>query len=194
MRIGQFLGSGDAIGAKRSGLTCIAIGVCGAAIMSVLLATLREYLPMIFTDDSAVISYAADLLPILATYMLFNCIQGVCAGILRGCGRQFIGAIFVFVAYFIIALPIGIPVMFLTGLEAQGFWWGSTIGLFVESLSFLILFFRSWYDLIPKSADTQAPDTPALDTHQVPDTQAQTIKQIQKKLICMTVDNDTLNL
>ncbi|XP_074658995.1 multidrug and toxin extrusion protein 1-like isoform X2 [Tubulanus polymorphus] len=143
IRTGQFLGREDAISAKRTGIVCIILACCCAAVMSLILGTLRYYLPQIFTNHMDVVEYSADLLIILATYMVFNCIQGVCAGILRGCGRQLIGAIAVFIAYYVLALPIGVPVMFKTHLEARGYWWGLTIGLFVEAMSFLIIFAKT---------------------------------------------------
>ncbi len=47
-------------------------------------------------------------------------IQAVSTGILRGCGRQYIGAGVVFVSYIFFALPTGISLMFLTTLRLSG--------------------------------------------------------------------------
>ncbi len=46
-------------------------------------------------------------------------LQGVCGGILRGSGRQHIGAAIVFIGY-AIGLPVGIYFMFKTSLRVSG--------------------------------------------------------------------------
>ncbi len=58
----------------------------------------------------------------IANIVNFNHIisnQGVCGGILRGSGRQHIGAVIVFVGY-AIGLPVGIYLMFKTSLKVSG--------------------------------------------------------------------------
>ncbi|XP_074650239.1 multidrug and toxin extrusion protein 1-like [Tubulanus polymorphus] len=147
IRIGQFLGKGDALSAKRAGRTAVSIVCITATIMSIVVISLRNELPKIFTDDSEVIDYSANvLMPVVASYLILDSIQGVCAGILRGCGRQQIGAVFIFITYCVIALPTGIPLMFLTDLQSQGIWIGLNIGLFVETCSFAILIIRTDWD------------------------------------------------
>ena len=46
--------------------------------------------------------------------------QAVSNGILRGCGRQYIGAVLIFVAYVFMALPVGLCLMFLTPMRLTG--------------------------------------------------------------------------
>lgn len=46
--------------------------------------------------------------------------QWICVGVVRGTGRQVIGGVVAFVSYFIFAMPIGVPLMFLTSLRAAG--------------------------------------------------------------------------
>ena len=48
--------------------------------------------------------------------------QGTFAGIMRGSGRQKIGAIMYFVYYYLIGLPIRISLALLTDLGATGMW------------------------------------------------------------------------
>jgi len=47
-------------------------------------------------------------------------VQGLGVSIARGTGRQTLGAAIVFVSYYIVALPIGVPLMFATYLGLAG--------------------------------------------------------------------------
>jgi len=46
--------------------------------------------------------------------------QGVGVSIARGTGRQTLGAAIVFFSYYVVALPIGVPLMFATYLGLAG--------------------------------------------------------------------------
>ena len=46
--------------------------------------------------------------------------QTACKGVLYGCGRQLIGAVLLFISFYVIGLPLGIPLMFLTSRKASG--------------------------------------------------------------------------
>lgn len=73
------------------------------------------------------------------------CVQGVGVGIVRGTGRQALGTVIIFVSYYVLALPVGIPLMFLTNLGLAGIWWGFVLGLASQDI-FLIAFvtFINW--------------------------------------------------
>ena len=47
-------------------------------------------------------------------------LQGIGVGIVRGTGRQTLGAGIIFVTGYLLSLPIGIPLMFLTKLGLAG--------------------------------------------------------------------------
>ena len=77
----------------------------------------------------------ADYLPLnfmfLLLMLLFSRVQGTVAGIIRGSGRQKIGAIMNFVFYYLIGLPIGISLALLTDLGATGMWTGLCVAVFL---------------------------------------------------------------
>ena len=57
--------------------------------------------------------------------------QGTFAGIIRGSGRQKIGAILNFAFYYLIGLPVGISLALLTDLGATGMWTGLCVAVFL---------------------------------------------------------------
>ena len=64
------------------------------------------------------------------------------SGILRGAGRQRIGAILNFVAFYFVALPVGFLLAFKAGQGLFGLWWGLCIGLCFCTVSFMIIIYR----------------------------------------------------
>ena len=48
------------------------------------------------------------------------CIQSVCRAILRGCGKQSVGTLVAFLIYYVVALPVGVPLMLLTSFGMTG--------------------------------------------------------------------------
>ena len=64
--------------------------------------------------------------------MLLVLFQVVISGILKGSGRQYIGAIVNFVAYYIIGIPLAVVIGFKTHLGVIGIWIGMTIGNFAQ--------------------------------------------------------------
>ncbi|KAI0226915.1 Multidrug and toxin extrusion protein 1 [Lamellibrachia satsuma] len=149
VRVGQALGAGNPKSAKTAARVGITISTCVSLIMLILYATLRFQLPTIFTTDIDVIQLTASLLPIAAFNAVCNYQIESFRGILRGCGKQSVGTIVAFISYNIIALPIGIPLMFLTPLRIMGAWIGLCIALvFSASVYYVyVMILADWEDL-----------------------------------------------
>ncbi|CAH1776860.1 unnamed protein product [Owenia fusiformis] len=156
IRVGQFLGSNDPRGAKTTARVSLLIIWISAIIVGALYAGLRWYLPRAFSGDPDVIKRTAAILPILSIFQLFDGIAGVCGGVLRGCGRQVVGAVVIFIGYYILALPVGIPLMFLTPLGIEGLWWGYAGGIFVEAVAFFLLVQTTNWELECENAQLRA--------------------------------------
>jgi len=85
---------------------------------------------------------AASIFPIAAGYQLFDGLAAVSGGVLRGCGKQKIGAICNFVGYIIFGLSASACLAFLTDLGIMGLWIGVAIALFVTSLAAIFFVVR----------------------------------------------------
>ena len=78
--------------------------------------------------------YIARSLPYMYIHNLYcvdSSLQGTFAGILRGCGRQKLGAIMNFVFYYMIGLPMGTSLAVLTDLGTTGMWIGLCVAVFL---------------------------------------------------------------
>lgn len=79
--------------------------------------------------------YAIHQSAIYITYLS----QGVISGIVRGAGRQLYGAIINFIAYYVIGLPLGIPLALATDLGIMGMWIGLLCASVTQALLYIVL-------------------------------------------------------
>lgn len=134
-RIGNLIGARTAIGARNAAHAIAFISVIvGFAVMIIMLAA-RNKFGYIFSDDEDVVQLVSKVMPLVASFQIADGLANSCGGVLRGQGRQHLGAMFNLVAYYILALPIGITLAFKTNLGLQGLWIGQVIGLFTVGLS-----------------------------------------------------------
>jgi len=125
-RVGNLIGARSAEGAKRAGhLAALLSVIVGSIIMIMMMAT-KDIFGYLFTDDEATVRLVAKVMPLVASFQVADGLAGSCGGVLRGQGRQHVGALFNFVAYYVIALPLGIALAFLPNvhLGLQGLWIG----------------------------------------------------------------------
>ncbi len=101
--------------------------------------TLRFYLPRAFSLDPLVIHQAASLLIVAAFFQLFDGLQVVCLGILRGIGDVKIPMIVATISYLIIGIPVSYVCAFVLDFGPEGIWYGIIVGL---ALAGVLLAFR----------------------------------------------------
>jgi MATE family multidrug resistance protein len=127
--VGRALGAGDRRGAVSAGWTALGIAVVfetGSALGFVLFprAIARAY-----THDARVISFAVSLLGIAAVFQLFDGIQTVATGALRGLGNTRTPMLWNLVCYWVIGLPLGCWFGFVLHWGAVGLWDGLCLAL-----------------------------------------------------------------
>lgn len=94
----------------------------------------RYDLPKIFTNDPAVIEQAASLLIFAAIFQLFDGLQVVGLGILRGFTDVNKPMIIAAVSYMVVGLPLSYFAAFKFGYGPEGIWIGFVGGLFTASM------------------------------------------------------------
>ena len=102
----------------------------------------RNYLPIMFTLDPAVIDIAANLLIIAAIFQIFDGLQVIMLSTLRGMADVKIPMFFAFFAYLLIGIPTSYALAFILNLGPQGIWYGYLVGL---STAGILFYFRFRY-------------------------------------------------
>src|SRR5216683_126019 len=112
VRVGQALGRGDMTAAGRAGWTAMGLGAAFMTSAGVVLIALPEYVARVFTADRAVIRTAIALLAVAAAFQLFDGIQTVATGALRGAGDTRTPMFCHLLGYWAIGLPLGYVLCF----------------------------------------------------------------------------------
>jgi MATE family multidrug resistance protein len=133
-RVGNAIGRRDMPGARRAAAVCLALGAGTMLVFAILFALLPEALGRLYTGDRDVIAMVALLLPIAAAFQVFDGIQTVGAGVLRGAADTTFPAVLAVVGFWVIGLPAGWYLAYPAGMGAAGLWWGMTVGLAAVSL------------------------------------------------------------
>jgi multidrug resistance protein, MATE family len=138
VRVGQHLGRRDPDGARRAGWTAIIIGVGFMACAGVVFVSIPKLIARLFTPDPAVIRVGAQLLLVAAAFQLFDGLQTVATGALRGAADTRTPMLANFLAYWLMGLPVGYVLCFRLGWGAVGIWIGLCGGLMLIGSALLI--------------------------------------------------------
>ncbi len=141
VRVGHALGRGDARGAVASGWTALGLGAAVMGTAAVVLLTAPEWVARLFTPEVEIVAAGAVLLRIAAFFQLFDGLQVVATGALRGAGDTHTAMLCHLTGYWIVGLPLGIVLGFNRGLGAAGLWMGLSAGLILIGVV-LTLFWR----------------------------------------------------
>jgi MATE family multidrug resistance protein len=143
VRVGFALGRGDRRAASRAGWTALGLGAAVMSAAAVVLLTVPEWIARLFTPDAAVIATAATILRVAAFFQLFDGLQIVVTGSLRGAGDTRTPMVCHFIGYWVIGLPLGAMLCFERGLGARGLWMGLSAGLIAIGLVLTAIWWRT---------------------------------------------------
>ena len=111
-RIANLIGATLAVPAKTAAKVALTGSIFVGLFNFFALSLLRNAIPRLFTTDEDVIAQVAALLPLCATFQVFDALATNCNGILRGLGRQEIGGYVGLFAYYVVGLPISFGTCF----------------------------------------------------------------------------------
>ncbi|CAL8388942.1 unnamed protein product [Arctogadus glacialis] len=138
VRVGNALGAGKVEQAKLTSKVAIVCAMIVSVFVGASLGIPKDYVGYIFTKDPGIIDRVADVMMIYSFFHLIDCIAGVTGGIIRGAGKQSIGALCNFVGYYIIGFPIGVSLMFAAHMGIVGLWLGLLFCVSIQAVFFLI--------------------------------------------------------
>ena len=137
VRVGHAAGAGDGDAARESARAGI---VCGAGFMGVTAALLLiapGAIAALYAPDLRVAALASALLPVAGVFQVFDGVQAVCAGVLRGLGDTRAPFLINLAGFWLVGLPVSVLLGFRAHLGAVGLWWGFVAALAVVSVLLL---------------------------------------------------------
>ncbi|KAJ7708710.1 MOP flippase [Mycena rosella] len=155
-RVGNLIGSRSPTGAKNAAHASALVSmIVGLLVMVIMMAT-KDVYGYLFSDDINVVKLVSEVMPLVASFQVADGLAGSCGGVLRGQGRQNLGALFNLVAYYILALPLGVTLAFhpRTALGLQGLWIGQVVALFLVGLGeYYVVWRTDWVGEIKRGAE-----------------------------------------
>ncbi|XP_040892157.1 multidrug and toxin extrusion protein 1-like [Toxotes jaculatrix] len=142
VRVGNALGAGNT---EQARLSCKVPIICAfiiACFVGAGLSIARNVIGYIFTSEQDILQRVADVMFIFGFMHLADAIAGVAGGVLRGAGKQLVGALCNLVGYYFIGFPIGVSLMFAANMGIVGLWTGLTICVLMQSIFFITFVYR----------------------------------------------------
>lgn len=135
--VGHAIGAGDPPRARRAGWLALALGsgfmVCAGVVFLVAPGPLIR----LYTPDPRVLALGPTLLLIAAAFQIFDGIQTVSTGALRGLGETRVPMYANLVGYWAMGLPLGFSLCFVLKWGVYGMWIGLTLSLVVIASTLL---------------------------------------------------------
>ncbi|KAL2480858.1 MATE efflux family protein [Abeliophyllum distichum] len=146
VRVANELGRGDAKAIKFSIKVLMCTSVSIGLFFWILCLVFGNKIGYLFTNDEEVAHSVADLSILLAFSVLLNSIFPIFSGVAVGAGLQTTVAIINVVCFYIIGIPIGAVLGYVTHLQVKGIWIGMLCGVVTETLALSFMIWRTNWD------------------------------------------------
>ena len=129
--VGRAIGRRDLAAARRDAVAAIAVGVGFMTVAAAAFLVLPRPLASLFVSDPETVAMAASLILIAGIFQIFDGVQGVAAGVLRGTGDTRVPMLLHLAGFWGIGVPLSLLLGFALGLGPRGIWWGYVGSLLV---------------------------------------------------------------
>ncbi|CAA3023122.1 DETOXIFICATION 24-like [Olea europaea subsp. europaea] len=146
VRVANELGRGDAKAVKFSIKVLTSTSVSIGLFFWILCLAFGNKIGYLFTNDEEVAHSVADLSMLLAFSVLLNSIYPIFSGVAIGAGLQTTVAIINIVCFYIIGIPVGALLGYVTHLQVKGIWIGMLCGVVAETLALSFMIWRTNWD------------------------------------------------
>ncbi|GAQ87331.1 MATE efflux family protein [Klebsormidium nitens] len=136
-RVATELGRGSVLGAQRAARVGLGWSVVVGVVATALMLALHRQWPLLFIDgaDRQLLDLCTGLMLFASLNLFGDSIQVTAGGVLRGCGRQDLGAVLALASYYAIAVPAAA----VGGFVLKWSVWGIFGGMFIGVISQLML-------------------------------------------------------
>jgi multidrug resistance protein, MATE family len=140
--VGWAVGAHNTPQARVSGFIAFAGGAGFMALSALVFAFFPQWIAQVAGASVEVTPLVVPLLMVTAIFQVFDGIQGVGAGVLRGAGETRFTFVANMVGHYAIGLPLSLVLGFGMKLGILGIWWGLCAGLISVAIALLWRFHR----------------------------------------------------
>jgi MATE family multidrug resistance protein len=140
--VGHAIGEQDMAHARRVAASALAVGAGYMALSACVLLAIPAVFAGAYTSVPGVVAVAAALIPIAGVFQVFDGLQVVSAGVLRGAGDTRAPLVSNVLGFWLVGMPVSLWLGFRAGLGVVGLWWGFVAGLAAVA-AFLVLRVRA---------------------------------------------------
>ncbi len=138
--VSTFRGEGKYKQLKYAAFASVHMVVLFMAVTASVYILWRYFIPALFVTDHEVITIAAGLFIIAAFFQVFDGVQVVVIGILRGLEDVVFSMVVIVIAYLFIGIPVGYVMSFVLDMGAVGIWIGYLTGLALVGIVLMLRF------------------------------------------------------
>lgn len=147
--VGQAIGADDPERARRAGWLALGLGTAFMLLAAMVFLVAPGPLIRLYTSDPRVLAVGPSLLWLAAAFQIFDGVQTVSTGALRGLGETRVPMFANLVGYWLMGLPLGLALCFLMKWGIYGLWIGLTLALVVIAVTLLRRWRRDSAALLP---------------------------------------------
>jgi len=129
VRVGEEFGRKNSEGIRRAGFSAIILSTSIMFSSGLFFILFRNFIPTLYIGNPEVILIASNLLVIAALFQISDGLQATGIGILRGITDVRVPLYVSFTSYWLLGIPTGYLLGFVSNLGAVGIWLGSFVGL-----------------------------------------------------------------
>ncbi|PIA63662.1 hypothetical protein AQUCO_00201184v1 [Aquilegia coerulea] len=165
-RVSNELGAGNPQGARVAVYVVMFIAAVEAIIVSSTLFACRKILGYAYSNETEVIDYVTEMVPLICLSVGMDSLQGVLSGIARGTGWQDLGAYVNLGSFYLAGIPVAFLLSFRLNLRGKGLWTGIVIGTTVQSaLLAIITSTTNWHQQAIKARERIFGGAPSIENH-----------------------------
>jgi MATE family multidrug resistance protein len=127
--VGHAIGERDMPHARRVAASALGCGAGFMVLSAVVLLVIPGVFARLYTSVPGVVAIASALIPIAGVFQVFDGLQVVASGVLRGAGDTRAAMIANVLGFWLLGMPVSLLLGFGLQRGVVGLWWGFVVGL-----------------------------------------------------------------
>ncbi|KAL5547021.1 hypothetical protein UlMin_006708 [Ulmus minor] len=154
VRVSNELGRGNAKAAKFAIKVILGTSVSMGVLFWILCLVFGSKLSYLFTAEEEIAEAVSDLSVLLAFSILLNSIYPVLSGVAIGAGLQGTVAIVNICCYYVIGIPLGVVLGYVSPLQVKGLWIGMQCGVLTQTIVLSYIMWKiDWDGQVNKASE-----------------------------------------